>query len=327
MLSKKPWPSPQKSRYLLEIEKLEAGFVKNGQVIQALYQISYEVEEGEILAIAGESGSGKTLTALGILRLWPKSLERLGGNIRFEGRDIFSFGEKELNHYRGGQVAMIFQEPMTALNPVFSVGFQIEEVLRSHHGLSKKEAREVALSLLQKVGISEPKLRSRQYPFELSGGMRQRVMIAMALAGNPKLLLADEPTTALDVTIQAQILNLIRELNQKDKMAVVLISHDLGIVAQMSHKIAIMYAGRIVEKGPTKEVFLNPAHPYTQGLLESRPQRARKKLRPIPGQIPSLTHLPKGCAFYDRCFAAKPICQQKPPLKQRTNGHVYLCHF
>lgn len=313
---------------LLEIQSLRASFKKNGQNYPVLFGLNLSIEKGDILALAGESGSGKTITALGILKLWEPPLYWTEGKILWQGKNIFSFSEKELLRYRGGEVAMIFQEPMTALNPVFSVGFQIGEVLQNHRNLSKKESKKLTVELLRQVGISEPEIRIRQYPFELSGGMRQRVMIAMALAGNPQLLLADEPTTALDVTIQAQILNLLLELNQKQKMAILLISHDLGIVAQLSHQMAVLYAGRIVEKGPTRSVLTNPMHPYTIGLLESRPKRGNKrKLKPIPGQVPSLTDIPRGCPFQNRCFKRKENCQEEPPWKKINQNHFYLCHF
>ncbi len=313
---------------LLEIQGLEVGFDTARGRRQALFGVDLSLKEGEILALVGESGSGKTLTGLSILNLLEPPAVTMAGQIFFRDQDVFRMSEKELLTFRGGQAAMIFQEPMTALNPVFSVGFQIGEVLRTHLGLDRKQTQRRSLELLRRVGIPEPEIRLKQYPFQLSGGMRQRVMIAMALAASPKLLIADEPTTALDVTIQAQILNLIRELNTKDKMAVLLISHDLGIVAQASHRVAIMYAGRIVEMGETAEVLNHPRHPYTIGLLNSLPgvKGRRARLTPIPGQVPSLGEFPTGCPFRDRCSQAKAACENDPPVRQATKkSHWYRC--
>lgn len=323
---------------LLNISGLEAGFSTDEAYLKALRGVDLAIEPGEVLALVGESGCGKTLTALSILRLIDSPGGISAGEIIFEGRDLLRLSEDELNKIRGGRISMIFQEPMSALNPVFTIGYQICEVLTTHTGCSKSEARRKAIALLDDVGITDPEHRIDSYPFELSGGMRQRAMIAMALAVSPALLIADEPTTALDVTIQAQILLLIQELSRKKKMAVLLITHDLGIVYQLADRVAIMYAGQVVELGGAKEVLKSHKHPYTEGLLNSLPsfalQAAGKKkgqgsqekarLKPIAGSVPSLRDIPAGCGFRDRCEYAQKECEVEISMKGKGN-HIYRC--
>ena len=291
--------------------------------------VSLTLEAGQVLGIVGESGSGKSLTAMSILGLIPDPPGRIaGGRILLRGQDLANASESTMNGIRGKQISMIFQEPMTALNPVFRIGEQIGETLRRHEKLNKKQANARALELLEQVGISNPSQRLRQYPHELSGGMRQRVMIAIALACRPQLLIADEPTTALDVTIQAQILLLLKNLQRDLGVAVMLITHDLGVVAQIVDRVAVMYAGRIVEEGPVEAVFEKPAHPYTRLLLESIPSldHSSERLRTIPGMVPSLSNLPTGCRFNPRCPDAREACrQQAPVLTDVQEDHRAAC--
>ncbi len=308
---------------LLAIEDLRVVFGPPGREQVAVDGVSFTLNAGEVLGIVGESGSGKSLTALSILRLVPSPPGRIEAKaIRFMGRDLLALDERRMNEVRGADIAMIFQEPMSALNPVFTVGEQIAETLRVHEGLDRNTARLRSLELLNKVGISNPEQRLRQYPHELSGGMRQRVMIAIALACRPKLLIADEPTTALDVTIQAQILSLLRDLQRELGMAVLLITHDLGVVAQVVDRVAVMYAGRIVEQGSANAVFEQPSHPYTRLLLESIPSldHDRDRLPTIPGMVPSLANLPPGCSFAPRCPYMIDACNAAVPALERVNA-------
>lgn len=331
---------------LLEIRELDIVIQKENGRLNAIQGLNLEIYPGEIVALVGESGCGKTLTALSILRLLENPIQISGGQILFEGANILDFSPSDLNRFRGHKAAMIFQEPMTALNPVFTIGAQIIEVLTTHAGLNKKEGRARAVELLADVGIPHPEKRVDAYPFELSGGMRQRAMIAMALAGSPSLLIADEPTTALDVTIQAQILALIKKLSADKKMSVLLITHDLGTVSQVADRMAIMYAGKIVEYGPTGEVLKKRKHPYTQGLLNSLPSQAfaannaaaaaatkggkggkrgkKKRLEPIPGTVPTLEAIPSGCAFRTRCAFTEERCRLPVELKV-NKGSGYRC--
>jgi peptide/nickel transport system ATP-binding protein len=324
----------QVSTPLLAIEDLQTHFFTRDGVVRAVDGVSYAVEAGETLAVVGESGCGKSVTALSILRLVPSPPGRIvGGAIRFEGVDLLQIGEGEMRRIRGNEISMIFQEPMTSLNPVLTVSRQITETLILHQGLTARAAAARAIEMLRLVRIPEPERRARQYPHELSGGMRQRVMIAMALACHPKLLIADEPTTALDVTIQAQILDLMRELKSEIGAAIILITHDLGVVAEMAQRVVVMYAGRKVEEALVGDLFRRPQHPYTLGLLASVPRlgatlgRAEPpRLAEIPGTVPSLRDPIVGCAFAPRCAYATERCSREaPPLEAKTAAHLAAC--
>lgn len=313
---------------LLEVNNLKTYFFTSRGLVKAIGGISFTLDEGETLALVGESGCGKSMTALSLLRLVPPPGRVVEGEIRFDGEDLLRLPLEEMRRIRGNQIAMIFQEPMTALNPVFRVGEQIGEVLRLHKGLDARQAEAAAVELLTQVGIPAPGQRVREYPHQLSGGMRQRVMIAMALACDPRLLIADEPTTALDVTIQAQIMDLLGELKAERKMATLLITHDLGVVAEATDRVAIMYAGLIVEYAPVKAIFAHPSHPYTQGLLACIPRLGEKKgrLTPIEGLVPSAADLPPGCSFLERCPQRFAPCETKmPPLREIAPGHHVRC--
>lgn len=313
---------------LLQVNNLTVNFRLPQGTLQAVKAVSFAVDKGETLAIVGESGCGKSVTAYSIMRLVSPPGTIVDGEIIFAGKDLLGLSEEEMRRMRGDRISMIFQEPMTSLNPVFSIGNQITEGISLHRNVSGKEARELGIDLLKKVGIASPAVRFDEYPHQMSGGMRQRVMIAMSLACNPELLIADEPTTALDVTIQAQILELIDRLKTDTGMGLILITHDLGIVAERSHRTAIMYAGRIVEYGLTREIFLNPGHPYTQGLLASLPQAARpgQPLLTIPGSVPDLMEQLPGCGFCNRCPAKNRQCEtSEPELKEVSSGHYVRC--
>lgn len=309
---------------LLKVADLALKFRAGNRVVHALRGVSFSLAPSEILAIVGESGSGKSVTGLSLLRLHGKNAE-LQGQINLSGEDLNAKSEAEMRKIRGRRIAMIFQEPMTALNPVFTVGFQLNEILALHMGLSPKDARSEAIRLMGKVGIPEPELRLGSYPFQLSGGMRQRVLIAMALAAKPEILIADEPTTALDVTIQSQILRLLREINEREKTSMIFITHDLGIVARLAHRVAVMYAGEIVETGTVAEIFAAPKHPYTRALLASVADVPRgSRLSAIPGSPPQLSEAIHGCAFAPRCSFAEPACRQTIPLRA-AEGHEWRC--
>ncbi len=317
---------------LLEVRDLQTSFFLGGRApLVAVDGVGFTVDEGETLAIVGESGSGKSVTALSIMRLLPSRVGRItGGSIRLRGRDLTRLPEEEMRAVRGKEIGMIFQEPMTSLNPVHTVGAQIAEVLLEHEALSEQEARELATQMLETVGISEPERRVDNYPHEMSGGMRQRAMIAMALACRPSLLIADEPTTALDVTIQAQILDLMDELQDRLGMAIIFITHDLGVVAQTAGRVVVMYAGQVVETGPVEEIFNRPRMPYTAGLIGSIPRlgssRPGGRLRTIPGQVPSPSSLHSGCRFSDRCVHVQPECRATPPpLERASDEHEVRC--
>ena len=315
---------------LLEIEDLRTQFFTSAGTVRAVDGISYDVEKGETVAIVGESGCGKSVSALSILRLVPDPPGRIvGGSIRFQGRDLLGLGDAEIRKVRGRHIAMVFQEPMTSLNPVLTIGLQLTETLEHHLRLSREEARARALELLGMVGISDPERRLAQYPHHLSGGMRQRVMIAMALCCEPELIIADEPTTALDVTIQAQILELMKDLTRRLGVALVLITHNLGVVARYADRVNVMYAGKIVERGSAREIYHDPRHPYTLGLLNSVPrldQPRKKKLEPIVGQPPDLARLDDGCAFRPRCsYAVERCAVEVPPLEPAVEGHLSAC--
>jgi len=316
---------------LLEIKGLKTRFHTEDGVVKAVNGVSYSMERGEVLGIVGESGCGKSVHALSIMRLIqiPPG-EIAAGEIWFDGRDLLKLNNKELRQIRGHDIAMVFQDPMSSLNPVYTVGFQIVEALKLHKKMKEKEARERAEELLSLVGISEARKRLDNYPHQFSGGMRQRAMIAMALSCEPKLFIADEPTTALDVTIQAQIVDLVIKLQEEMGMAVMWITHDLGIVAEMVHKINVMYAGYIVERGDVREIFNNTRHPYTMGLLGSLPsidEAPGTKLISIPGLPPDLIHIPKGCPFYARCVYRKDYCREElPPLEEAEDEeHLVRC--
>ncbi|HWK47675.1 MAG TPA: ABC transporter ATP-binding protein [Stellaceae bacterium] len=321
---------------LLEVDQLQTHFASPDGVVRAVEGLSFHVEAGETVAIVGESGCGKSVTSMSILRLIAEPPGKIAGSIRFDGRNLLELPEAEMRRIRGNDISMIFQEPMTSLNPVLSVGRQIGETLRLHQGLSAKAAEQRAIEMLTLVGISAPQRRVREYPHQLSGGMRQRVMIAMALACNPKLLVADEPTTALDVTIQAQILDLMRDLQARLGSAIMLITHDLGVVAEMAERVIVMYAGRKVEEATVREIFANPQHPYTRGLLAAVPKLGssldeaadRQRLAEIPGQVPSLRKPIIGCPFAGRCPLVTELCRAvAPAIEAKAPGHLVACHY
>jgi oligopeptide/dipeptide ABC transporter ATP-binding protein len=317
---------------LLQVKDLRTSFFTPEGEIAAVDGVSFEVDEGKTLGVVGESGCGKSVTALSILRLVPSPPGRIvGGEILYRGRDLLKLDSESMRKIRGNEISMIFQEPMTSLNPVFTIGDQIGEAIRLHQGLNKRETRAKTIEMLRLVKIADPESRVDDYPHQLSGGMRQRVMIAMALSCNPSLLIADEPTTALDVTIQAQILELMEELQAKLGMALLLITHDLGVVAERADEVAIMYAGKIVERATANEIFRRPLHPYTVGLLNSLPGargHKKKRLAAIPGVVPSPLELPSGCRFRDRCPRAAEVCAQvQPELVEKERSHWVACYF
>jgi len=317
------------SEKLLEIKDEKLSFFTPAGEVKALNGVSFSMNEGEVLGIVGESGSGKSVTAYSIMGLTAYPGKLIGGTIYFNGHQIEKMSEKEMRKIRGNEVSIIFQDPMTSLNPVYIIGNQITEVIRLHTGKSKKEAYDRAKELLELVGINEPTKRLKQYPHELSGGMRQRVMIAIALACEPKLLIADEPTTALDVTIQAQILELMQELRQKLGMSIIMITHDLGVVASMCERIAVMYAGHIVEYGTADEIFYEPKHEYTKGLINSIPKLSAQEIErlvPIEGQPVDLLNPPAGCPFAPRCANCMKIClREMPPKTELSDTHYSHC--
>lgn len=314
---------------LLEVKNLKVYFNSIEGVVKAVDGVDFSVEKGRVLGIAGESGSGKSITSLAVMRLVPKPNGYIaGGDILFEGKSILDLKEKEMRKIRGNNIAMIFQEPMTSLNPVFSIGDQIGESLRIHQGLRGKENREKAIEMLRMVKIPRPEKVVDEFPHQLSGGMRQRVMIAIALSCSPKLLIADEPTTALDVTIQAQVLYIMKELTQKIGTAIMFITHDLGVIAEMADDVAIMYCGKVVEKGSVNEVLNLPMHPYTKGLIKARPDSYTKEngFNSIQGIVPSFKNMPKGCTFYPRCKERMDICKDKmPELKNNKDNRLVRC--
>ena len=318
--------------YLLKIRDLHTYFFLDEGVVKAVGGIDLKLKEGETLGIVGESGCGKSVTALSIMQLIPSPPGRIvKGEIYFEGADLLTLSEAKMRRIRGRSISMIFQEPMTSLNPVFKVGDQISEILQLHEGISRKEARERSIDMFQKVGIPSPERRVKEYPHHLSGGMRQRAMIAMALACSPKLMIADEPTTALDVTIQAQILELMIHLKEEKAMSLILITHNLGVIAETAQNVMVMYAGRVVESTDVRSVFANPKHPYTQGLLNSIPrvdrdEAQKERLEAIPGLVPSLLDISEGCKFFERCKYAFHQCSEKEPLLIEIDpGHFVRC--
>ena len=327
-------PKPA-SDVLLDVDGLQTYFFTRQGLVKAVDRVSFSLRKSETLAIVGESGCGKSITALSLLRLIPDPPGRIvGGSVKLEGRDLLKINEKQMRKVRGNDISMIFQEPMTSLNPVMTIGNQIAEVLLLHQGLSKAEAHQKAIDMLRLVKIPEPEQRVKEYPHQLSGGMRQRAMIAIALACNPKVLIADEPTTALDVTIQAQILELIVELQGRLGTAVILITHDLGVVAETAQRVIVMYAGRKVEEASVGELFEQPLHPYTRGLMNSIPrldlirgaETANSRLQEIPGIVPPLHALPKGCVFAPRCTFAEDRCRSEyPAYEEKSRGHWVAC--
>lgn len=315
--------------HLLQVKDLKTHFPTRSGLVRAVDGVSFHVDRGELLGLVGESGCGKSITALSVMRLVARPGKIVGGEIFFDGRDLLKLSDSEMRQMRGDDIAMIFQDPMTSLNPVFTVGEQIAEALRLHRKLSSQEAKLAAVEAMREVAIPDPSRRAADYPHQLSGGMRQRVMIAMALACNPRLLIADEPTTALDVTIQAQILELLNDLRTQRDLAVLLITHDLGVVAEVADRVAVMYTGRIVEESPVNELFARPKHPYTEGLLRSVPKLTAdrvvksQRLETIEGTVPSPTDLPKGCHFAPRCSHRMPRCSEDIPLYQ-LDGDVQV---
>ena len=319
------------SQPILEIKELRTWFDTDQGMIKAVEGVSYRILEGETLGVVGESGCGKSVTAMSILRLNPEPpTQYAGGEILFGGRNLLAITDEEIRKVRGNDIAMIFQEPMTSLNPVYTVGNQIVEALQLHRKMDANTAREYAIEMLRKVGIPSPEVRIDEYPHQMSGGMKQRVMIAMALACDPKLLIADEPTTALDVTIQAQILDLLRTMQKELGMSILLITHDLGVVAEMSDHVAVMYASKIVEYADTVTLFKHPRHPYTFGLFQSLPEMhvsEEARLHEIPGTVPNPLSFPSGCKFRTRCFKATETCAAvEPPLVDVGDGHLLACH-
>jgi peptide/nickel transport system ATP-binding protein len=317
---------------LLEIKGLKTHFFTEEGVVRAVDGVDLHIAKGETLGVVGESGCGKTVTALSVMKLIAMPPGRIvEGQMLYQGKDLVTLPPAQMRKIRGKEISMVFQEPMTSLNPVFTIGEQIAEAIRLHEGLGRRDAMAKTVDMLKLVHIPNPERRVKEYPHQLSGGMRQRVMIAMALSCNPKLLIADEPTTALDVTIQAQILELLNELKAKLGMAVMLITHDMGVIAETAQRVMVMYAGKVVEEAPVRELFKEPLHPYTQGLLRSIPRidlaaTQKQRLEAIPGVVPSLLNLPKGCRFTPRCPHAKPVCsEQEPVLKEVRPGHKVSC--
>jgi oligopeptide/dipeptide ABC transporter ATP-binding protein len=315
---------------LLDVRNLQTQFVTGGGVVRAVDGVSWDVRPGETVALVGESGCGKSVSALSVMRLVAQPAGRIvGGEVIFRGRDLLKLSDEEMRHVRGREIAMVFQEPMTSLNPVLSIGRQLTETLEIHLGMAPPQSQARAAELLAMVGIPDADRRLRQYPHQFSGGMRQRMMIAMAVSCEPALILADEPTTALDVTIQAQILELMKSLSRRLGVAMLIITHNLGVVARYADRVNVMYAGRIIERGTAREIYGDPRHPYTLGLLRSVPrldEPRRARLVPIPGQPPDLTRLPPGCPFVPRCSYAMDRCREhRPPLEAVGQGHLSAC--
>ncbi len=317
------------SENLIEVKKLVTQFSGKNGTVTAVDGVSFSIRKGKTLGIVGESGCGKSVTSMSILRLIPAHSGKIAsGEILFGGKDLTKLSEKEIRHIRGNEIAMIFQDSMTGLNPVMTIGKQLVETITAHNKMDKKDAWARAEEMLKKVGIPSPAQRLKEYPHQLSGGMRQRVMIAMALSCNASLFIADEPTTALDVTIQAQILELMRELKEKENKSIMLITHDMGVVAEMADDVMVMYAGKEMEYGDVRSIFKNPLHPYTQGLLKSIPrldQDSSEKLFNIKGSVPDLSEMPKGCRFCTRCPEAKELCHKQEPELAEADGHKVRC--
>jgi len=318
------------SNKLLSVSGLRINFHTDDGILGAVDGVSFDIARGETLGLVGESGCGKSVTAYSVLKLLPvPPAEYAAGSIVFGGDNLLSFDEKAMRRVRGNLISMIFQEPASALNPIMTIGSQIVEAIREHRAASAREAREIAIDMLRRVGIPSPEERFYEYPHQLSGGMKQRAMIAIALVGRPQLLIADEPTTALDVTIQAQILELLNELQRELNMSVLLITHDLGVVAETCDRVAVMYAGKIVESAPVEALFDRPKHPYTHGLFRSLPTLGERKeqLAVIPGAVPSPLDFPSGCRFRTRCWMAQEVCKEEPLLREIEAKHLSACHF
>ena len=320
------------SERLLDVVDLQTYFDTDEGTVKAVDGVSFHIDKGETLGVVGESGSGKSVTSLSTMRLIPQPPGRFaGGRIEFEGRNLLTLSEAEMRKIRGNEISMIFQEPMTSLNPVYTVGDQISEAIQLHQGKTRRQGMKMATEMLDLVGIPEPGKRVKNYPHQMSGGMRQRVMIAMALSCSPKLLIADEPTTALDVTIQAQILDLMRSLQEEIGMSILFITHDLGVVAEVAERVVVMYAGRAVEEANVGDIYANPRMPYTRGLLNSIPRvdkvaEHQERLEAIPGNVPNPLSLPQGCAFHPRCKYADDVCTTAiPPLEDVGDGHMVRC--
>lgn len=311
---------------VLEVRNLSVGFSSFGESVEIVKGVSFDVKRGETIGIVGESGCGKSITALSVMRLIKTPPGVITGEIRLGGRDLLKLSESEMRRVRGNDISMIFQEPMTSLNPVLTVGTQLTEVLRLHQGLRREQANEKSIAMLKSVNIAMPEQRMNEYPHQLSGGMRQRVMIAMALSCNPKLLIADEPTTALDVTIQAQILDLMARLGRDTGTSIMLITHDLGVVSEVCSRALIFYCGKVVEEGTAEQLFSHPLHPYTKGLLDSLPKPGMRRLRVIPGTVPSAWDFPSGCIFHPRCEHATERCGlTQPKSREISPGHRVSC--
>ena len=319
--------TPSETDNVLEIRGLRTHFATLDGTVKAVDGVSFEIKRGQTLGVVGESGCGKSVTAMSVMRLIERPGEIVAGSATLSGTDLLALSNKDMERTRGDRMSMIFQEPMTSLNPVYTCGDQIVEALTLHMGMSRGAARKRAIEMLAKVGIPEPEQRAKQYPHELSGGMRQRVMIAMALSTEPELLIADEPTTALDVTIQAQILELMKALREQNEMAIMLITHDLGVVAEMADEVVVMYGGKVVERADALTIYEQPHHPYTQGLLASIPKlgEKRKRLEVIKGVVPNPLNLPAGCMFKRRCSLAMPVCDSMPPMRQLEGEHISRC--
>lgn len=315
------------SETILKVENLNVIFHTKYGEAKAVNDVNFTLRKGERLGLVGESGSGKSVTSKCIIRLLQSPPAEIHGRIELDGVDLLSLSEHEMANYRGNKISMIFQEPMVSLNPLYTIGNQMMEILRRHQKISKKEATQKVIEMLRTVEIPSPETRLRQYPFELSGGMRQRIMIAMSLLCQPQVLIADEPTTALDVTIQAQILDLLNHLNQSFGTSIIMITHDMGVIAEMADYVAVMYAGSIVERAPVKKLFDEPLHPYTEGLLNSIPtmEDSKKELETIEGNVPSLYNLPEGCAFCNRCKYAKDICKHQKPPRLELDDRMVNC--
>ena len=313
---------------LLQVKNLHTSFFTDAGEVKAVNGISYNLDAGKVLGIVGESGSGKSVSAYSVMRILTDTGRVTEGEVLFKGENILNYSAQQMQKFRGSRISIIFQDPMTCLNPTFSIGSQLREAIRIHTNRNKEQIQARALEMLQLVGVNEPEKRLKQYPHELSGGMRQRVMIAMALACEPDILIADEPTTALDVTIQAQILELMQDLQKKLGMAIIMITHDLGVIADMCDEIIVMYGGKVCERGTADEIFYNPRHEYTKGLIRSIPRISERheRLKPIPGSPVDLLNLPKGCAFASRCDHAMKICLEQPPEEVTVNDfHIAAC--